>query len=240
MADDCFDNLTDIYESIIDWPKRLAHEEPLYRRLFERVETQSLLDVACGTGRHAAMFHEWGLRVEAADVSPHMIDRARCLFGQVADLHWVVRRFDQPWMPEEPFDVAICVGNSLALASDMAVVGRAIRQMLSAVRNGGAIVVHVLNLWRLPDGPCIWQKHCRAELPSGEVLIAKGVHRSGTRGFVDLLVTPLDAPEKAYGQSVPLVGIEAASLREMAIEAGRANRVVRRISVSGLCSRRER
>ena len=111
-------------------------------------------------------------------------------------------------------------GNSLALVGDLSAAGRTIQQMFGAVRNGGAIVVHLLNLWRLPDGPCLWQKHCRAKLPSGEVLIAKGVHRSGTQGFVDLLVTPLDAPDQAYGQSLPLVGIEAARLREMAIEAG--------------------
>ena len=30
-----FDDLADIYEAIIDWPRRLAHEEPFYRRLFQ-------------------------------------------------------------------------------------------------------------------------------------------------------------------------------------------------------------
>ncbi|MCP4899573.1 MAG: class I SAM-dependent methyltransferase, partial [bacterium] len=94
MTEHRFDDLTDIYESIIDWPKRLANEEPLYRGLFGRVDAKSVLDVACGTGRHAAMFHGWGLRVEAADISPNMVERARSLFGQPAGLRWVVRRFD--------------------------------------------------------------------------------------------------------------------------------------------------
>ena len=119
-----------------------------------------MIDVACGTGHHAAMFHSWGLRVEGADLSPAMIDRAKAKFGQPQGLRWTVRAFDQPIEPAEPFDVAVCVGNSLALAPDMATVERAIRQMLAAVREGGAIVVQVLNLWRLPDGPCVWQK-CR-------------------------------------------------------------------------------
>ena len=33
-----FDDFADAYEAMIDWPKRLAHEEPFYRRLFDRLE----------------------------------------------------------------------------------------------------------------------------------------------------------------------------------------------------------
>ena len=64
-----FQDLTDVYEAMIDWPKRLAREEPFYRRWFERCGARSVLDVACGTGHHGAMFHRWGLRVEGADLS---------------------------------------------------------------------------------------------------------------------------------------------------------------------------
>ena len=30
-----FDDLSDVYDAMIQWPKRLAHEEPFYRKLFE-------------------------------------------------------------------------------------------------------------------------------------------------------------------------------------------------------------
>jgi len=46
-----FQKLTDVYEAMIDWPKRLAHEEPFYRRLFAEHSVQSVVDTACGTGR---------------------------------------------------------------------------------------------------------------------------------------------------------------------------------------------
>ena len=220
MADFRFDDLTDIYEAMIDWPKRLANEEGLYRRLFESIDAKTVLDAACGTGRHADTFHNWGMRVEASDISPKMIERARSQFGEPPGVRWLVRGFDERLTLSEPFDVAICVGNSLALADDISVAKRAVEQMLSAVRGGGALVVHLLNLWRLPDGPCVWQKHCRAKLPMGEVMIAKGVHRSGSCGYVDLIATPLDAPHQAYTQSVPLIGIEAKDLRDTATGAG--------------------
>jgi SAM-dependent methyltransferase len=220
MAGDLFANLTDVYDAMIDWPKRLANEEPFYRQLFEDFGVRSVVDVACGTGRHAAMFHGWDLRVEGSDISPEMIERARRIHGEAPGLRWVVRGFDASIEPAEPFDAAICVGNSLALAPDEATVERAIRQMLGAVRDDGVIVVHVLNLWRLPDGPCVWQKCLRTTLSGREVLITKGVHRCGWRAYVDLIVSEVADDPEMRTESVPFLGLEAAGLGQMAERAG--------------------
>lgn len=220
MAQLVFGDVTDVYEAMIDWDKRLGNETPFYRRLFERAGVRTVLDVACGTGRHAAMFHSWGLRVEGADISPQMIERARTNFGEPRGLRWAVRGFDQPVQPREPFDAAICVGNSLALAPDMATVEQAVEEMLAAVRRRGVVLLHVLNLWHLPDGPCHWQKSKRATLERGDVLITKGVHRSGSRGYMDLVVTPLDALSEMHSESAAFLGIEAGELEQIARGAG--------------------
>jgi SAM-dependent methyltransferase len=225
VAHQAFDDLSDAYEAMIDWPKRLAHEAPFYRGLFERLGAKSVLDAACGTGHHAAMFHDWGLRVEGADLSPRMIERCRAQCGESERLHWTVRGFDQPGACGDTglFDVAICVGNSLALAPDLEVAGKAVRELLAAVRPGGAVVVHVLNLWRLSDGPCVWQKCRRATLPQphGDSLIVKGVHRCGGRGYVDMLVTRLGAQSPALcSECVPFLGFEAHMLETMAHRGG--------------------
>ena len=167
MSEDVFRDVTDIYEAMIDWQKRLSHEESFYRRLFDRVGVRSVVDVACGTGEHAAMFHSWGLRVEGADISANMIERAGAKFGELPNTRWVIRGFDQPIDTDAPFDAAICVGNSLALAPDIRTAQRTIEQMLASVRNGGVAVFHLLNIWRLPDGPCQWQKCRRVSLHAG-------------------------------------------------------------------------
>ena len=209
MSEDVFSDVTDVYEAMIDWPKRLANEGPFYRRLFDRVGVHRVVDVACGTGRHAAMFHSWGLRVEGADISANMIEWARTNFGEPSNMSWTVRGFDQPIHPNRPYDAAICTGNSLALASDIPTLERAVREMLASVRSGGVVVLHVLNLWRMPDGPCVWQKCQRATLERGDVLIAKGVHRAGSRGYVDLIIASLDTSTTMQAESVPILGIEA-------------------------------
>jgi SAM-dependent methyltransferase len=218
-----FDNLADIFEAMVDWPKRLAHEGPFYRRLFDRLGVRSVIDVACGAGHHAAMFHDWGLRVEGADLSAAMIERARRNFSEPAGLRWMVRGFDEPIAPAEPFDAAVCVGNSLALAPDVATVDRAIRQMFAAIRGGGTIVVQVLNLWHLPDGPCVWQKCRRTTLANSsppEVLILKGVHRCGPRGFVELIVADPAGGALKRSESTQFLGLEASALEGMARSAG--------------------
>ena len=214
-----FEDLTDIYEAMIDWPKRLAREGSFYRSCFEGAGVRSVVDVACGTGHHAALFHSGGLRVEGADVSAAMIDRARANFGEPAGLRWVVRSFDEPIGAAEPFDAAVCLGNSLALAPDRETVESAVRQMSAAVRSGGPIIIHLLNLWCLPHGPCVWQKCKRATLPQGEIVILKGIHRCETRGYVELITT---SPEGAlmHSESLPLLALEAGDLESMARAAG--------------------
>jgi SAM-dependent methyltransferase len=215
-----FHDLTAVYEALVNWPQRLAREEPFYRRLFAAHQVRDVLDVACGTGHHAAMFHRWGLSVEGADISPAMIERARRQHGQSPNLRWVVRGFDQASGADGAFDAAICAGNSLALAADRPMVQRTIERMLAAVRPGGIVLVHIVNLWRLPDGPCVWQKCQRADLAEGETLIVKGVHRCGRQGFVDLIVAGLTPAVEMHTESVPLLGLEADELEQMACAAG--------------------
>ncbi len=217
---DPFDDLTEIYEAMIDWPKRLAHEEAFYRRLLAEVKGRRVLDAACGTGRHAAMLHGWGLEVEGADVSPQMIARCVQQFGQPPGLRWVVRSFDQ--VPGTTFDLVLCVGNSLALVGDEAAAARAVHALGAATAPGGCLVVHVLNLWSLPEGPMVWQKCLRTPIAGREALVLKGVHRCGPRGFVELVVAD---PQGSWrqAQSVPFVGLRATALAQWARQAGLEN-----------------
>ncbi|MGO9113069.1 MAG: class I SAM-dependent methyltransferase [Thermoguttaceae bacterium] len=215
-----FDELTQIYEAMIDWPKRLAAEEPFYRLWFQQAGVKRVVDVASGTGHHAAMFHGWGIEVESSDLSPAMIEQARTGFGEPSGLHWAVRGFDEPIPAAGSWDAVVCVGNSLALAPDVATVQTAIARMMEALRPGGVLLVHVLNLWRLADGPCVWQKCLRTQQPQGDVLILKGVHRCDRRGYVELAVAdPNGGPLLAH-ESPQFLGLESVELEAMARQAG--------------------
>lgn len=208
-----FDEHPEIYDALIDWPKRLANEEPFYRQLFSQIGAKRVLDAACGSGHHAAMFHSWGLEVQGADLSVSMIEHCRKSFGQPAGLSWAVRSFDQTPEPAEQFDAAVCVGNSLALAPDMETISRAIDALLSAVRPGGAVVIQVLNLWHLPEGKCLWQKCKRLAIDGIDHVLLKGIHRVGAQGFVELIALELvDDRVKSQFHSATFMGLEAAEL----------------------------
>ena len=220
---DAFDSRVDAYEAMIDWPRRLANELALYRWVVERFAAHRVLDAACGTGHHAAMLAGWGLEVEAADISPAMLERAAARVRTSAGVRFVRRGFHEPVPAPASFDLAICVGNSLSLAKDAAGVQTAMTNLLCAVHPGGAVLVHVLNLWRLPQGLTQWGKCKLADLTSGRHLIIKGVHRAGDDGFVDLLVTKLEADQATlHSDCVSFLGLRAEQLERYARSAGAA------------------
>ncbi len=206
-----------IYDALVDWAKRLANEEPFYRRLWEAVGVRRVLDAACGTGRHAAWFHSWGLEVEGADLDPRMIAFCRSAHGEDERLRWVERDFSTPPSPPGTFDAVICVGNSLALVADLGAVQAALRGMLAALRPGGVCVTQTVNLARVPEGPVNWQKCVRLG-GDGPVLL-KGMHRVGEKGYVEFIELRLDAGKvKHEARTAVFLGLRESDL----ISAARA------------------
>lgn len=211
-----FDEVATRYDCLVDWPKRLAREGPFFRELFQRHGVHRVLDVACGTGHHAAMFHSWGLDVVGTDISAAMLDECRRLHGTNDRLHWQQRSFTEPVVHDRPFDAVVCLGNSLALAGDALRMGTAVQQLVKSLRPGGAGVIQVLNLHAIPEGPTRWQKVQRIDDHDPPTVLLKGIHRAADRGFVELV--ELRLPE--YGvewqsQSASFWGVGSSGLCEM-------------------------
>jgi SAM-dependent methyltransferase len=218
-----FDILAAVYDAATDWERRLAREGPFFRRLFEAIGVRRVLDAACGSGRHALLFGQWGLAVEAADISPGMLELARRLAGDTPGVRCIQRGFAEP-VRSGPFDAVVCLGNSLPLAGTSDAVARALACMLAALRPGGVLVAHMPNLWKLPDGPVTWQRCARVELPDGPVLVVKGMHRCGARGYVDVVHADPTTGALHHAQSLELAGLEAPWL-EQTVRAAGAGRV---------------
>jgi SAM-dependent methyltransferase len=206
---EAFDEVSEAYEAMIDWPRRLAHETPLLEWCVGQCGARRVLDAACGTGHHVELLQNWGLEVEGADVSASMLARAHDRLGGRPSITLLRRSFSEP--PGRSFDLVVCIGNSLALAGSADEAKRAISALASAVSAGGGLLLHLLNLWRLPDGPVHWQKSKLAPLSAGRRLIVKGVHRCGHAGYVDLVVTDPASALSRY-DCIPFAGLRASEL----------------------------
>jgi malonyl-CoA O-methyltransferase len=87
----------------------IALEELEVDRLLGDVTGKDVVDVGCGTGRHAVRLAAHGARVVGVDFSDGMLARAREK-QRAADVHWVVHDINHPPLPlpERGFDRVLC------------------------------------------------------------------------------------------------------------------------------------
>ena len=101
----------------------------------------SVLDLACGAGRHAAELERLGARVVGFDLSPSMLRRAR------ARVHGPLVRGDMRALPFRPgsFAMAVNLFTSFGYFRDDAEHRLVVRQVAASLRPGGRFVLDYLN-----------------------------------------------------------------------------------------------
>jgi SAM-dependent methyltransferase len=106
---------------------------------------EQLLDVACGTGLHARIFHAAGFPTTGIDLSPRLLRLARDGWqGPGAGPVWMPG--DMRWLPRAgPFDAATIFGPSLGFFEDDEEHRRCLSSVLDLLRPGGRICCNLLN-----------------------------------------------------------------------------------------------
>lgn len=137
-----FDSIADYYEVFSDSEQRLEREGPLLTDLLRCAPGKRVVDLACGTGLHAAFLGSLGAEVTAFDLSPEMIAHARARRPHTS-VRYGVR--DMRELVGGPWDMAICLGNSLCLLPTPADVDRTFRAVYACLSHQGTFLVQVLN-----------------------------------------------------------------------------------------------
>lgn len=90
-------------------PQQTAHEVNFLIQQLPQPEYQTMLDVCCGTGRHAALLSEHGYHVTGIDVNHDALNQARTTVPNGVFLQHDMRQIDQF---DTTFDAIICLWQS--------------------------------------------------------------------------------------------------------------------------------
>ena len=113
-----------------------------FRRLFARNDIHTVLDCACGTGRHLLLFRSLGCKVLGSDLSGAMLAQARQnLVNSCAELPLLQADYRHlPWRCGGPFDAVVCLG-AIGYLPDEPEYLYAFQGMRSVLRDGGLLVL---------------------------------------------------------------------------------------------------
>lgn len=139
---DAFTSSAEFYEVLADTDGRLEREGPLLRECLHKAPGTRVVDVACGIGLHALFFAELGADVTALDVSAGMISHAKRQRPN-ARIQYDVR--DMRELRGGPWDLALCLGNSLSLMRSIREVSQMVKGVAAALSPGGVFLVQILN-----------------------------------------------------------------------------------------------
>ena len=118
-------------------------EESFYRRLFSEHHVRSVLDCACGTGKHGYLFTKMGYTVQASDISEPMLAQARGNFSRLG-VDVPLTRCDFRELGDHfstTFDAVVCLSTSLPHLHKEKELIKALSSMRAVLRAGGIAVV---------------------------------------------------------------------------------------------------
>jgi SAM-dependent methyltransferase len=126
-----------IYDIVFTAKDYAGEAERIHRIVQERLPgAASLLDVACGTGRHLEHLRKW-YAVAGLDLDRAMLDRARTRLGDIALHEGDMRSFELG----REFDAVTCLFSSIAQVRTLAGLRDAAAAMARHLRPGGVLVV---------------------------------------------------------------------------------------------------
>jgi 2-polyprenyl-3-methyl-5-hydroxy-6-metoxy-1,4-benzoquinol methylase len=142
-----FDDLALAYDNSIDWESRLSRELPFIRSFMKDSKNTRVLDIACGSGRHSVALANLGFNVVGFDTSEGMIAAARNHAKSVeAEVDFIIAdMFTFQKDVEGPFDIVLCLGNSLALLSSFKEMQEVVAQVHGVLDPHGSFIFQVLN-----------------------------------------------------------------------------------------------
>ena len=140
-----FDRSADIYDAVYSFKDYAAEADRLHELIEERTaDAATLLDVACGTGKHLELLARW-YEVEGLDLNEEFLAIARNRLGDRARVRLGdMTAFDLG----RTFDAVTCLFSSIGYTRTEERLDAAIAAMAHHLAPGGTLVVEP---WHLPE-----------------------------------------------------------------------------------------
>ena len=146
MNTDLYENFAERYDLSRD---QFEPHDPqviqFFRRIFTEHGTNTVLDCACGTGRHLLLFRNLGREVWGSDLSKAMLAQARRNLAHYrVEVPLILTDYrDLPHHFQNRFDMVACLG-SIGYMHEEREILRAFRSMFAVLREGGILVLSVI------------------------------------------------------------------------------------------------
>ena len=151
---DFYDGVSSFYDEMTRFDKRVEAERTMLQRWQKRYDFSSVVDVACGTGLHAILLAEMGVRTVGVDISSAMIEKAQRnskrfnvnVTWQVGSMLNLVDYF------QNSFDAVFCLGNSVPHLLTESQLTSAIQNFAKILNPNGLLVLQILNYASILQG----------------------------------------------------------------------------------------
>lgn len=177
-----FNSVAAYYELFSDSQARRERELPLLKQWLLEAPGNRVIDLACGSGFHAQLLAEHNATVMACDLSPDMIAYARAHRPHPL-IHYSV--CDMRTTEDGPWDLAICLGNSLSLLNSPDDVANVFKRVHATLNQNGLFAVQLINY----KGTAQQEPRHRIEerhFPNQDLIAVKNLIPHGNYTFLSL------------------------------------------------------
>lgn len=130
-----YGKLADYYDQIISSQVNTGAEIKFLTKLFTKYNIESVLDIACGTGRHSIELAKKGFRVTGIDYSQDLIKVAREKSSKL-NVSFIVQDVTKMHFKQK-YDAAICMWSTFAELPYKLM----LRQLKDALNRGGIFII---------------------------------------------------------------------------------------------------
>lgn len=177
-----FDRGAVYYEAFANAAQRLRREGPFLLAQLQRAPGKRVLDMACGTGPHALFFAEHEAEVVAIDFSEKMLEFAR---KHRPHSHITYTKGDMRAVIGGPYDLALCLGNSLCLLNTKHDLHAAFTSVFKALSPAGIFITQTLN-YNTPTAREPRHRIERSKIGDEQVVAVKSLVPDGNHTLLSL------------------------------------------------------